>query len=228
MSRTRAFVAQLFITTLATLLSSGCGGRFYVGISSIRDSFSNSGIGYFLVPGDENVSINDVQFREYARYVERALQTKGYNRVSSPEEADLLLALWYGISQPQRSSVPLFGQTGGGTAHIMSTKGYVGSLHTQPTYGMIGTLPIRTFSRYFVLVAYDADSLIDTVGQDPVQIWETTVTSTGKSSDLRRVFPVMVAASYKYIGTNTGQRIDVEIYEKEKSVKFIKGLRPSP
>ena len=57
-----------------------------------------------------------------------------------------------------------------------------------------------------------------------VQLWTTTVTSTGSSGDLRRVFPALAAAAKPYIGTNTGQIVEVELPENGKAMMEIKGL----
>jgi hypothetical protein len=56
-----------------------------------------------------------------------------------------------------------------------------------------------------------------------VQLWKTTVTSTGSSGDLRRVFPVMVTASKPHIATNSGQQIKVKIRENDPNILEIKG-----
>jgi hypothetical protein len=73
-----------------------------------------------------------------------------------------------------------------------------------------------------VLDAVDLDEYKRT--QKALPIWKTTVTSTGSSGDLRLVFPVLVAASVPYIGTNTGKKVDVTIKEDDKLVVQIKGL----
>ncbi len=60
------------------------------------------------------------------------------------------------------------------------------------------------------------------------QIWKTSISRThryyGHSSDFRRVFPIMVAASIPYIGKNTGGRIVTEILEADQQVIDVKGV----
>ena len=77
-----------------------------------------------------------------------------------------------------------------------------------------------TYFRYILLTAYDLQELINT--KKEVQLWQTTITSTGSSGDLRRVFPVLVAAAKPYIGTNTGKKVKVVISEDNKTVLEIK------
>ena len=55
-----------------------------------------------------------------------------------------------------------------------------------------------------------------------VPIWKTTVTSTGKSSDIRRVFPVLVTAGDPYWGKNTGQQVGVWLREYDPRVSRMK------
>ena len=54
-------------------------------------------------------------------------------------------------------------------------------------------------------------------------MWKTIIKSTGSSGDLRRVFPVMIGASYKYFDNNTHKEIFVDITdEKDPRVISIK------
>ncbi len=38
------------------------------------------------------------------------------------------------------------------------------------------------------------------------------VTSTGASGELRTIFPVLIAASKRYIGINTGKKVKIKLY----------------
>ena len=73
-----------------------------------------------------------------------------------------------------------------------------------------------------VLDAIDFDEY--KANKKEVQLWKTTVTSTGSSGDLRRVFPILVAASQQYIGKNTGQKVEVNLSEGDARVIEIKGI----
>jgi hypothetical protein len=73
-----------------------------------------------------------------------------------------------------------------------------------------------------VLDAVDLDEYKKS--KNEVQLWKTTVTSSGSSGDLRRVFPILVGASQQYIGKNTGQKVEVDLYEEDERVSGIKGI----
>ena len=51
-----------------------------------------------------------------------------------------------------------------------------------------------------ILDAIDLNEYRET--EKEVQLWKTTVTSTGTSGDLRQVFPILVAASQEHIHNN--------------------------
>ncbi len=74
-----------------------------------------------------------------------------------------------------------------------------------------------------ILDAYDLKKFKES--QDLIQAWKTTVTSTGSSGDLRRVFPILVAASKDYIASNTKQKVERTLNETDKSVVEIKSVR---
>ncbi len=88
--------------------------------------------------------------------------------------------------------------TYGNTATVNSTTTYT------PTYGVTGstthTGTYTTFTRYMFIDALDLNEYKKTEKQK--QIWKTTVISTGSSGDLRRVVPVLVAASKPYVAKN--------------------------
>jgi len=71
------------------------------------------------------------------------------------------------------------------------------------------------------LVAYDFNAFLK--NQEEIQLWRTQITSSGSSGDLRRVFPVLVAASVPYLGRNSGQKVKVELRESDDEVLQIKG-----
>ena len=56
------------------------------------------------------------------------------------------------------------------------------------------------------------------------QIWKTTVISTGSSGDLRRVVPILVAASKPYVAKNTGQKLFILLKEQDQAVLDVKGI----
>ncbi len=175
----------------------------------VIDSISESSISnrlYWLLPANKAINTDDLQFKEYASYVGRALIKQGFVPAESPEEANVGIFLAYGVSDPQnlQYSVPRM---------TYSSQHGSGSTMYSGTY--------TTYSRYMTLNAVDLDEYRQT-GKF-AQLWKTTVASRGSSDDLRLVFPTLVAASAQYLATDTGKRVEVKIYETDERVAEIKG-----
>jgi hypothetical protein len=189
-----------------------------------------------LMPGTEDIKTEDLQFREYAHYVNGALKRCGLIETTNFEDAEIVIFLGYGIGDPETEhysySSPILGKTGGGSASYHGTtygSGGVsttsGTIHSTPTYGVVGTLTHSSSkTKYFRFLVLSAVDVASYKGEKKlVPVWETTVTSRGRSGDLRRVFPVLVAAAEPHIGTNTGKQITVNLSERNKRVKVVKG-----
>ncbi len=99
---------QTYIRRAAFLLISvfmvGCADRFVVHVDSIRDPSPEGSTRYVLLSSNKDVSTEDLQFKEFAQYVHRALHAKGYRLVNDSEVADLAIFLHYGIGDTQTQS----------------------------------------------------------------------------------------------------------------------------
>jgi hypothetical protein len=221
-------------TTVVTLLAAGCaslGPRFYVDVSALRDSQLPEKRTYVVYPGLQGVDPTDLQFREFAGQLDRVLHAKGFTPAAANARPDVLILLSYGIGEPQTSyySYPVFGQIAGGTnSFTASTFGSGGFTRTTGTvtsptrHGVVGTRTVarREFERWAAVEAVDVDTFAKT--QKIGQAWRTTMTSSGRSGDLRRVFPVMLAAGQPYIGTNTRQQVRRVLSDESPEVVAIR------
>jgi len=210
---------------------------FEVDVSSLLDPAAASMKSYTLFPGVEGVTDTDLQYREFARYVRKALAEHGFVEVEEPTAAQIAIFMNYGIGEPETTyysySYPVFGMTGGGTSTISSSTfgsgGYsstTGTISQSPRIGVtgIGTAigSRTTYLRYLVLEAIDVASLRD--NRKVVPTWKTIVSSSGSSGDLRRVMPVLVAAAQPHIASDTGHKVAVRVEETDPSVLSIKAM----
>jgi hypothetical protein len=197
----------------ATLIS-GC-VRFDVRIDSISSEEVGPKKTYVLLPGNQDTAAEDLLFKEFAKYVHRALAAKGFLPAVNVEEAKVVIFLSYGIGNPQEhlysytttESSPVYSTFGGEVGTIKSKTSHVGSF--------------RTYDRFILIDAYDLDAYREQ--KKLSQLWKTTVTSSGSSGDLRRVFPVLIAASRAYLGSNTGRQVHLSLDEQDRRVLEIKG-----
>ncbi len=236
MRTTNIFVATLF---LGMLVLTGCATtqpQFSVKVDSISGGASAK-TSYILLPGEKDAKADDLQFKEYAAYVNRALVKHGFTPANSFQDANVAIFLMYGIGDPKEHqytySIPTWGQTGVSSSYTTGTLNtyggygsYSGTTTYTPTYGITGsTTHSGTYTTYFRFLVLDAIDLEEyRISEKEVQLWKTTVTSSGSSGDLRRVFPILVAASQEYIGKNTGQKVEINLYETDERVTEIKGI----
>lgn len=209
--------------------------RFVVDVSSLADPDAAQTRSYVLLPLNDDVDATDLQFREYASYVRRALTARGLAEAESMDAADTAIFLAYGIGDPEHIpysySMPVYGKVRGGTTTIsgssVSSSGVTsvnGTVTEAPEYGVVGSRTVSgvhtVFFRYMVVDAVDLTEYRAT-GQ-AISTWRTTVTSSGSSGDLRLVFPYLVAASLPHLGANTGESIRVTLPENDKSVMALR------
>lgn len=221
---------------LGLLLLAGCGARgpaYLMEVDSITGPSADKKT-YLLLPGNKDVKANDLHFQEFAAYVHRGLSKQGFVLAESIEKANVGVFLSYGIGEPKEHQysyeTSTYGQTGvasSQTSGRVSPGGSVSATTTYiPTYGVTGSQThigtYITYSRYLVLDAVDWEKYKNS--EEEVQLWKMTVSSTGSGADLRRVFPILVAASSQYIATNTGKLIKVVMREDDEQVLEIKGL----
>ena len=228
-----------------TVLGSGCAMgplRFNINVNTITGPNPLEKNKYNILPLVKGVDKDDLQFQEFSSYVDRALQMKGFQKVEANVDPEVTIFLSYGISDPTQriASAPIYGQTGGGissfnadtSSNIYSSSGNTytgnsttsGTIYQAPTFGVVGsqTYSYSTFDRFLVLDAVDYTEFKAT--KKMKSLWKTTITSTGSSGDIRRVFPILVAAAVPHIAENTGKQISVTLTEEKEVVKEIKGI----
>lgn len=239
-------ILLVIVLFLVLINFSGCAGKpmFNIKVDSIGNH--NGKNKYVLLSGMKNIDDNNLQFQEFSKYLDNVLQQKGFVKTNF-ENADVAIFLLYGISEPQQNtqqySIPILGKTGISSSQTYGTANTYGTLNTYgntgyyqgntysnqttyhtPTYGITGynswTPQYTTYTRYFKINALDIEAYKNQNKQ--VQIWETTVTSTGSSGDLRLVFPILVVAAKDYIGTNTGKQVEIQLAEDDKKILDIK------
>lgn len=170
------------------------------------DSLSSpqaSGKTFVIVSGDKAVPDNDLRFQEYAKITENALKADGFVPVLSNPDVKILLT--YGIGEPTShtvvKSVPVYGHNNLQVANAWGQN--IGKIQTFGHKGYkTSSKTITQYKRTIVLRAVDEKS------NEPV--WETVLTSSGASSDLKEAFPFMVYAGTKHYATSTKAEYDID------------------
>lgn len=190
---------------------------YHVHVNSLNDGESHKKQKYTLMPGLKGVSKNNLQFKEYASYVHRAMKKSGYEKAKTNEEADIGILFAYGIGAPEKEI-------------SYETKTYAS---TRPSYYNYSTHSKSktkantkiTYTRNIILDAYDY-AYFNRTGKEK-QVWITRAVSTGARADLREVLPVMVTAIAPHIGSNTGRQLKLIVGAPSKELYEILG-KPIP
>lgn len=235
----RSFIRLWGMAVLGLSLA-GCASQqvhYSAAVDSLASPNASLAKSYVLTPGNKGVTTDDLQYQEFAGYVDRVLQQHGFVHAPTPDQSDMVIVLIYGIGDPQTHqysyALPIFGQTGvasaqttGTATSVGSSTYFSGSTTYTPSFGVTGYIPqtgtVTTYFRYVDLTAFDSNAYRTT--QKLVELWDTKVTSTGTSGDLRLVFPILIAAASPYIAVNSGNRIEVSLTADDKQVLAVKGL----
>ncbi|MDD1620286.1 MAG: hypothetical protein LUQ11_02310 [Methylococcaceae bacterium] len=215
------FIRMWLFAIAISLLSTACSGPQSLRLRSEVDSLAapeaRGKTHFVILPGNKEVNEQDLQFLEFKSYVEKVLATRGFSKASSLENGDVVLFLSYGVGPPETQQysydVPVWMDSGYYYPYYRRSRFYSGvSAYTQRIESY------TTYKRYLVLEAYDMAQYRQ---EKLVQIWKTSVNSSGTSADLRLVFPYMAAAMQPYIGSNTGHMVSIDIDEQNPLLREL-------
>lgn len=211
--------------------------RYYVEVDSIVGTDSPKAK-YKLLPGNKDVDENDLQFKEYANYVHRAMSYRGFISEEDMNKADIAVFLVYGIGEPvvnvESYTIPTWGQTGYSSAYTTgsvnadgNTANYSQNTTLTPQYGITGSITgYDTITTYNMFMAISAINLSELKKNNKrIEVWRTSVTSNRSDNDLRRVFPILVTSAVGYLNKNTGSKLEFFLEDDDPRVLFIKGIK---
>lgn len=241
LGRSAQRILSVLFAGTAVALAGGCASapQYAVSVNSFAAPEAASKRSYIVLPAVDGITAEDFQFREAKRYLDRVLASRGFIEAASIADANVAVFLSYGIGEPKTSqysySLPMFGQTGGGTGTFNATTFGAGGVRTtsgtvtQPaTFGVTGyisgTNNVTTFTRWVRISGVDLDEYRRT--EKMVDLWDTRILSSGTSGDLRRALPVMIGASRDHIASDTGRFVDIQLSETDKRVAFVAGSKP--
>jgi hypothetical protein len=217
MKRMNNSLVKLLLVWVCTAFLGGCARcceSYQVRVNSVSSDAAIAAKDYALVPGMEGVREHDLKFREYSEYVHRGLQRKGFNQVEC-ESADVIVVVGHGVREP---TTHYYIETHPAASKTDWNRHYYG-----PYGWQTGLDSYKTYTRYLIVGGYEAERFRQSEGKDLIELWKTTVETTGLSCNLRRVMPVLAAAACDYVGRDTGGKVDITVGEADRKVRSIKG-----
>jgi len=149
-----------------------------------------------------------LEFKTVSDYLLGKFAEKGYIP-SKNKDTKFVAFVTYGMDngKTSMSSVPLFGQTGGGTSYSSGTVSsgtrtgsYSGTTTTMPTYGMIGAMSydVTTYKR-----VVNIDIFRKNANQEPTKVYEIKGVSTGSCGNINSVlFSIIDGIFQNFPGEN--------------------------
>lgn len=203
------------------MLSLGCGPTYRVSVSALASEQQNVGSrSYVVLPGNKDVKETDLQFQEFAVYIDRAMSRQGFQKADRASMPDYVVFVAYSVSGPLKSLasniVPHWGQTGVASSSTVGSiynhgggySTFSGTTSYEPTYGITGystnVYEVTTYMRVVEIVAFDANHLER--NRELREVWKVSISSEGTSGDLRLLMPYMIAAAQPYLGKSTGKQ----------------------
>lgn len=226
------------LALITFLMVVGCTPKYDFRVDALKHpSFKPAGdqtYTYTLQSKDPEVDVNNLRFQEFASLIARGLRREGYRQVDSRDEADLILELDTGLSDPLTSTKtsiePLF-HSDFGRSRVIATpifnkegkvQRYVYTEMWVPGHRNIAGYydrdrQVTEYEKYLSLTSFENEN-----GEKGKELWTLSVASRNRSSDLRSYLPYMVAAAMPYVGERTNGEIRVSISEDDPTVSAIK------
>lgn len=233
-------ISYLSSCTHTTYLSNGYGTSYAVSVNSFG-TFNMKGKTYYIESGSESVSSSDLEFIEFAKYLEENLKIHGAILTFDKKNADVVVLMNYSIadaSYVETVPIPIWGKTGissisttsntrsSAYGNAYSYGGYTsGSVYGNSrtnsntqinySYGITGyqnvNRNVTQFSRVVNIYAYDNKK----TSSSPIMLWKTQLFSSGTSSNLRKVMPYIMYAGCPFYGKSTDGWRDYGIFEND-------------
>ena len=148
----------------------------------------------------------------YAGLIAQNLEEHGWTPAKGSPEVTVQFSYGIDTGQTRVGSMPIFGQTGGGTTFssgmITGAGGlatYSGTSYTPATFGVVGAAPysVTMYTRFLSVTMTDTKS--------GASVFEGTVRSRGRSSNFARVAPCLIRALFKGFPASSGSTQNVSI-----------------
>lgn len=215
-----------------TYLSNGYGTYCDTKVNSYGN-YDFKGKTFYIESGDESISSNDLEFKEYAWYLAEVFRICGAIETDDKDNADLCVLFNYSItdkSYTENIPIPEFGRT---SIASTTTKGSTTTYNYN--YGTTGYHYVQNNVDNYVRVinVYGFDNKRRDV--EPIMLWKSNLVSEGSSDNLRNVIPYMlsIAKGGKVFGKNSNKVNENNYPYREYKDDYIftcfkKGLLSNP
>lgn len=190
----------LFISFVLIIMSS-C-ARCVTDINSYGN-YNLYGKTYYLESGKKDVSSNDLEFKEYAKYVHENLKNQGAIKTTNKKTADMRITMSYGIEDK---------------SHIVTVQKEIKDKN-QNTIGYQSVPTTKAeYLRVISVCAYDNLS----EETEPTMLWKTDFKSSGRKNNLQDVMPNIIYAGNGKFGKSSNGWHSYTVYGYNEAFKIWK------
>ncbi|MDH5326796.1 MAG: hypothetical protein OEZ68_13675 [Gammaproteobacteria bacterium] len=221
---------RMLVTLLGSIILLGCARMVVVDVSAIVDPDHQpdaTAKKYLLSPDNDNKS-NDLYFKEFSSYFERALAKSGFNRTRIKEQANFEIVFSFGLSDRHSGTytdiTPIYDFVGGETITITekssdpAVESKVTTIYVPARYERIGTgLESHAYTYFVAHASLEARSITKDTGKSKI-LWHIQAQSRVTDTDLRKIIPYLAHAATPYIGKNSGHQVSISIEENDPVV----------
>ena len=225
------------VTAIVALFATGCGSSAYkVKVDAIAKPSRTETQSYVLQSRDPTLGEENLRHREAADFVRTALSGKGLYEAPSPDKADMVIELDYGMEAPraklERVSVPVYAQVGGGVRYesvpVTDSRGNTGfrtvAVYVPPRSEVVGydEVPrlVTVYEKYMKITARENKAASE--GRPPAELWSVHASTEDESKDLRKYLPIIASATVDFIGQDSSNQKTVKVRADGAAVEFIR------
>jgi len=249
MTGTLQYLNRIFalgIIAATTIFITGCNTTYEMEVDAIKNPQAEKKESYIIVPRDPDTDISDLRYEETVAWIKTALSGKGMYEALTPEDADMVIEVDYGMEPPRTElkvvEEPVFVTVQEpGRNQVVSYKdpktgqtiSYVVYVPGQRRRELVGyqerVIPIIVNEKYLELTAKENMIAVANGDAQSEELWSVSVRNEDSEDDLREYLPIMASAAADYIGEDTGTETKVKLKDNDEVVKFIKrGLVKPP
>lgn len=208
-------ISKYIFSLLSVVLMAGCATPAVKTSVTIFHGAQHEQRGVLAILPIDGSQTNSLEFDAVSSYVMKKFESVGFVSDQKTQIAEYFGYITYGIDTGKTtfSTVPIFGQTGGGTSYSSGTVNsgnrfgtFSGTTTTMPTYGMIGAVPVQstTYKRVVNIDVYKKGAQIQ-------KIYELRGVSVGSCGNMNLVLYYIIDGMFKNFPGANGKPELVEV-----------------
>lgn len=228
---------SLGVAATLAFVTAGCASSSYnVKVDAISKPVPPATQSYKLKSKDPRLGEENLRYREAAEFVRTALSGKGLYEAATEAKADMIVELDYGMdaarSKPERVSVPVYAQVGGGVRYesvpVTDSRGNTSfrtvAVYDAPRSELVSydtmIRQVAVYEKYLKITARENKAASE--GRPPAELWSIHASAEDESKDLRKYLPIMASATVDFIGQDSSTQKSVKVKGDGPGVVFIR------